>query len=163
MPRPCQKQCCRSLVQPQTSEPEIKPFVCTVESCGASFKFRSVLILHIRQNHPSSRNCISVQQSEELEKKAVVKTPDVRIVLTDIFSDHYYCLPENTRFKCPFCLKSTTSPQMYFHLIKKHRNFIKRINPKVTCSRCGCKIHGGSFYRHRKHGNCEMQFSIDCQ
>ena len=157
MPRPCQKQCCRSLVQSPTSEPEIKPFVCTVESCGASFKFRSVLILHIRQTHSNSRNCISVHQSKEPEKKVDVKTPeDARIVLTDIFSDHYYCLPESTKFECPFCLKTTTSPSMYFHLKKKHPNFIKRINPKVTCSSCKCKISGSFFYHHRKHGNCKI-------
>ena len=157
MPRPCQKQCCRSLLQLPKSVPEIKPFVCNVESCGASFKFRSVLVLHCRQNHPNSQNRDLVQQSKEPEKMVGVKKPkDVRIALTDIFSDHHYCLPENVRFKCPLCSKTTGSPSMYQHIWLNHQNFIKRINPKVICSRCGCKMHGSQFYHHRKYGKCKM-------
>ena len=157
MPRPCQKQCCCSLLQPPKSVPEIKPFVCNVESCGASFKFRSVLVLHYRQNHPSSRSPVLVEKLKESGNMVHVKIPkDVRIALTDIFSDHNYCLPENVRFKCPFCSKTTTSPSMYHHLITNHPNLIKRINPKVICSRCGCKTHGSAFYHHRKHGKCKM-------
>ena len=164
MPRTCRKPCCLDLPQLPKNKPDVKPFVCNVESCGASFKFKSVLTLHHRQNHPNAKNIYIIESLKSQEEKVNRETPkDVQIVLKNVLSDHYFCLPENARFNCPFCPTTTTSPSMYQHLRLSHRNLSRWINPKVICSRCGSKVHGGSFYHHRKHGNCEKQLSIGYQ